>query len=381
MADREFIPQADLKAGYLARKTAIDAAVKRVLESGRYILDGEVASFEREFAEFHGVDQAVAVANGTDALELCLRACGVGPGDAVLTVSHTAVATIAAIDRTGAVAVLVDIDAQRYTMSPESLDRALGDSQLLDGLTPTAVVAVHLYGQPAEMPALCDVARRHGLRVVEDCAQAAGARLAGRPVGTFGDVAAFSFYPTKNLAAFGDAGAVLTDDGELARRVRALRQYGWDEKRVSQSAGMNSRMDELQAAVLRGRLADLESDNQRRRDIAEQYTRGLHETTLRLPLLADGATHVYHQYVVNTKGRDSLHNFLAAERVGTAIHYARPVHLQPAYRRRVRCVGELRETESAAAQVLSLPMYPQLPFEHVEIVVGACRQWSASRPG
>ena len=262
------IPFLDLTAAYRRLQAEIDAALGRVAAGGRYILGDEVAAFESEFAAYLGLDHAVGVASGTDAVMLALRACGVGPGDEVITVSHTAVATVAAIELCGATPRLVDIDAATFTMAPAAFAAAL---------TPRtkAMIVVHLYGNPADMDAIIPIARAHGLAVIEDCAQAHGARYRGRLVGALGDVAAFSFYPTKNLAALGDGGAVATNRPEIADRLRQLRQYGWRERYISEIPGTNSRLDELQAAVLRVRLRRLDEENDARRRLAAAYTQAL----------------------------------------------------------------------------------------------------------
>lgn len=360
-------------ADYLASKDAIDAAIQGVLGRGRYILGPEVEAFEREFAAFVGVPHAMGVGNGTDALVLALRALGVGPGDVVVTVSHTAVATVAAIELVGARPLLVDVDPETCTMSPGHLAATL---EAWAGPRPKAVVVVHLYGHPADMPAITEVARRHGMAVVEDCAQGHGARWGGRAAGTWGDVAAFSFYPTKNLGAIGDGGAVVTGDAGLATRVRRLREYGWRERYISDEPGLNSRLDELQAAILRVKCRRLEADNARRRQLGARYAAGLAGLPLRVPSTRPGADHVFHQYVVRTPARDGLRAFLASRGFPTAVHYPRPVHLQPAYLGRVDLgVGGLGETERAAAEVLSLPMHPHLLDEDVDHVVRLVGEW------
>lgn len=351
------VPQADPRAGYLAHRTEIDAAIRRVLESGRYILGREVQSLEEAFAAYLGVRHAVGVGSGTDALELALRACGVGPGDLVFTVSHTAVATVAAVELVGALPVLVDIDPVTCTMDPHCLEAALARPP---AGTPKAVIPVHLYGQPADMPAILAVARRRGLAVLEDCAQAHGATLDGRRAGAWGDAAAFSFYPTKNLGALGDGGLVATDDPALAERLRLLRNYGWRERYVSDVPGANSRLDELQAAVLNAKLPHLDAENERRRELARVYDGLLADTGLTLPRARPGAAHVFHQYVLCLPRRDALGEHLRRAGIGTLVHYPTPVHLQPAYRGRLPDGGPLPRTEQAARQVLSLPMYPQL---------------------
>ena len=258
------IPQTDPHANYHAHRTEIDAAVQRVLDSGWYILGEEVVAFEREFADYVGASHAVGVASGTDALELALRACGVGAGDLVFTVAHTAVATVAAIELTGATPLLVDICPHSYTMDADCFQAALRDPP--PG-RPRAVVPVHLYGHPADMPSICRIAMEYGLYVVEDCAQAHGAVIDGRTVGAWGHMAAFSFYPTKNLGALGDGGAVVSGDAGMAEKVRALRQYGWRKRYVSAAPGGNSRLDPLQAAILRAKLPHLHSENGDRKSV------------------------------------------------------------------------------------------------------------------
>jgi dTDP-4-amino-4,6-dideoxygalactose transaminase len=316
-----------------------------------------VESFEQEFAAYIGVHHAIGVGNGTDALELSLRACGVGPGDLVFTVSHTAVATVAAIELAGATPVLVDIDPVTYTMDPNCLESALANPP--DG-TPKAVIPVHLYGHPADMPSILELAKRHGLYMLEDCAQSHGATLDGRMTGAWGDIAAFSFYPTKNLGALGDGGMVVTDNPALAERVRLLQQYGWRERYISEIPGGNSRLDELQAAVLRVKLRYLDKENMRRQSLAQTYNSLLADAGLTLPEVGSGVTHVYHQYVVRLPQRDALRTYLRQAGIGTLIHYPKPVHLQPAYQSRLSVVAPLPWTEQVARQVLSLPMFPQL---------------------
>ena len=365
------IPQTDPRANYLAHQTAIDAAVHGVLDSGWYIMGREVKAFEQEFAAFIGVQRAIGVANGTDALELSLRACGVGRGDLVFTVAHTAVATVAAIDLTGATPVLVDIDPVTHTMDPGCLEAALIHPP---AGTPKAVIPVHLYGHPADMPAIVTLAKSHDLFVVEDCAQSHGARLDGRMTGTWGDIAAFSFYPTKNLGALGDGGAVATDSPALAEKVRLLQQYGWRERYISDISGGNSRLDEIQAAILRVKLGWLETENERRREIARRYAIGLSGLPGLILPDAECPGHVYHQYVIRHRERDRLRAWLAEQGIGSLIHYPVPVHLQPAYARQLLCpVGGLPVTEQFCAEILSLPMYPQLSDEQVERVVAAVR--------
>jgi len=351
------IPQSSPKASYLAHQAEIDSAIKRVLESGWYILGRESELFEQEFAAYIQVGHAIGVANGTDALELALRACGVGPGDLVFTVSHTAVATVAAIESTGATPVVVDIDPVSYTIDPACLANALANPPAGQ---PKAVIPVHLYGQPADMPSIMELARRYGLFVVEDCAQSHGATLNGRKTGAWGNIASFSFYPTKNLGALGDGGIVATNDPALAERVRLLRQYGWKQRYVSVIPGGNSRLDELQAAVLRVKLRYLDAENECRRTLARTYDTLLADARVSLPRVRPGAAHVFHQYTVCLPQRDLLGAYLKKAEIGTLVHYPVPVHLQLAYQNRLPLVAPLPVTERIAREVLSLPMYPQL---------------------
>lgn len=364
----------DLHAGYLAVKDELDAAVQRVVNSGWYLLGKELSSFESSFAQWCGQSHCIGVANGTDALELSLRALGIGAGDAVLTVSHTAVATAAAIVRAGATPVFVDIDPKHYTMCPEKLQQAIeshaarGEGQL------KAVIPVHLYGQPADIAAISDIARAHDLAIIEDCAQAHGAKIGDKKVGSFGDLACFSFYPTKNLGAMGDAGAVVTGDDELARRVRCLREYGWEERYVSSiPGGINSRLDEIQAAVLLVKLGVLDAENASRQSIAQQYGAGLGSVdTIRLPAVRPSVSHVYHLYVVQVENREAVRAKLQQDfSIGTGIHYPKPVHQQPAYERYVQPWTDLSHTDAMTPRIMSLPMYPQLEAGQVHRVIKA----------
>jgi dTDP-4-amino-4,6-dideoxygalactose transaminase len=369
------ILQSDPKANYLAHKREIDEAIAGTLDSGWYILGQQVSAFEQEFAGYLGARHCVGVANGTDALHLALRACGIGAGDVVVTVAHTAVATVAAIEMAGAEPLLVDIDPASFTISPEAIEDAIktwrGEGKV------KAITPVHLYGHPANMQAVLEIARRYELKVIEDCAQAHGATINGAQVGTFGDAAGFSFYPTKNLGALGDGGAVVTNDPEVAERARLLREYGWRERYVSEVAGFNSRLDELQAAVLRVKLKYLDEENARRRAIARIYDERLASTPLHLPQCGGVVEHAYHQYAVRSDERDKLRERLREQGIGALIHYPVPVHLQPAYRNRAPVHRRtLPETEQAAQQVLSLPMYPHLTAEQVGRVCEAIVGWS-----
>ena len=372
------IPQTDPKAGFLAQRAEIERAIQRTLDGGRYILGDEVTAFEREFAAFAKAGHGIAVANGTDALEVALRALDLPPGSGVVTVSHTAVATVAAIERAGLVPVLADIEAGFYTLAPEALRRALaGDIDGGNGTKPAirAVIPVHLYGQAAAMGEIAGQARNARVAVIEDCAQAHGAALDGTPVGGFGAAACYSFYPTKNLGAIGDGGLVTTSDASLAERMKMVREYGWKSRYVSDIKGLNSRLDELQAAILRVKLTHLDAANARRREIALLYDEGL-AGVVPTPRLRDGAVHVYHQYVVRVpkESRERIRERIADKGIGTLVHYPVPVHLQPAYRGRIWLAGgALPVTERAAEEVLSLPMYPEMTDAAVAETIAAVK--------
>jgi dTDP-4-amino-4,6-dideoxygalactose transaminase len=352
------------KAQYLAYKDEIDQAIQRVLDRGWYILGQEVRAFEEEFAAYLDMAHGIGVGSGTEAIHLALAACGIGPGDEVITVSHTAVATIAAIKQAGATPVLVDIEPTYYTLDPYLLEKAI---------TPhtKAIIPVHLYGQAADLPAILAIARQHGVKVIEDCAQAHGARYQGRRLGSWGDLACFSFYPTKNLGALGDGGMVVTNAPELAEKVLLLREYGWAERYVSHLPGWNSRLDEVQAAVLRVKLRYLDQDNDRRAGLAQQYSRELANCGLTLPRQRPEATHVYHLYAVLAQRRDELHAFLKSQDIGALIHYPVPVHLQPAYRELSDRGNMFPVTERVANQEISLPLYPELTQKEIHQVIGA----------
>jgi len=365
------IPQTSPRLAYLAQREEIDAAIARVLASDRYILGVEVEGFEREFAERAGTTYAIGVANGTDALHLALRACGITRGDVVVTVANTAVATAAAIEMAGATVAFVDVDEETLTMSPDSLRSFL---RRTDGCR--AVVPVHLYGRSAAMEEILSIAREHDIAVVEDCAQAHGAERHGKKVASFGDVAAFSFYPTKNLGAIGDGGAVTTSRDSIANEIRLLRQYGWQARDDSIEPGFNSRLDEVQAAILRVKLSRLDQDNARRRQIAESYSAAL-SRIVRTPPGEPG--HVYHQYVIRTDRRDELQGALRDAGITTLVHYPTPIHLQRAYSGRVLLPEQgVPITERESRRILSLPMFPQMTDEQVAMVCEAIVRFTES---
>jgi dTDP-4-amino-4,6-dideoxygalactose transaminase len=355
------IPVFDLERQYNAIRDEINEAVTRVLESGWFILGQEVEAFEGGFAAYCSLSHGVGVGSGTEALHLALLACGVGPGDEVIAVPHTAVATVAAIELTGARPVFVDIDPASYIIAPDRVESRITART-------RAIVPVHLYGQAADMDPILEIAQRHGLAVVEDCAQAHGAEYRGRRVGSLGRVACFSFYPTKNLGAYGDGGMVVTDDEVLAQKVRLLRQYGWEKRYVSSLRGLNSRLDELQAAILRVKLRHLDEWNKARRVWARLYDELLAGSGVATPTEMDYGRHVYHLYVVrcpNRAHRDGLKSYLAEHGVGTAIHYPVPIHLQEAYHDLGHRRGDFPMTEACADEILSLPMYPELREDEV----------------
>jgi dTDP-4-amino-4,6-dideoxygalactose transaminase len=363
------IPLASPIAQYRAHKSTIKQAIARVLESGTYILGHEVESFEHAFAAYCNASHAIGVANGTDALALALKAIGIGPGDEVITVSHSALATIAAVLAAGATPVLVDIHPESLTIDPSQLESAIGPKT-------KGIVAVHLYGLPVDLDGVLAVARRNGLKIIEDCAQAVGATYKGRRVGGIADVGCFSFYPTKNLGAIGDGGMIVTNDHMLASRVRRLRQYGWDELRRTDEIGVNSRLDSLQAAILTAKLEHLDQDNARRRKLADRYRSGLANLPIVVPVSGADRKHVYHLYVVMNDDRDGLAKHLAARNIGTAVHYAVPAHRHGGYSARVRLpAGGLPVTERTVGRILSLPMYPELSDDEVDRVVAGVREF------
>jgi len=352
---------ANPSAQFQSYQSEIEAAVLNVLRSNRYILGTEVEVLEREFAEYIGVDYAIGVANGTDALELALRALGIGSGDEVITVSHTAVATVAAIEAAGAIPVLVDVDEKFYTLNPDQLSKVCTQKT-------RAVIAVHIYGQSADLDAIGDFCKKNGLALIEDVAQAHGATWKGKRLGSIGDIGCFSCYPTKNLGAIGDAGLVTTSNKELARKIRMLREYGWQERYISDIPGRNSRLDELQAAILRVKLRYLDDDNKKRRVIAAQYANFLGDQSIQIPEIRENAEHVFHLYVIRTKQRQNLVDHLKSHEIHCGIHYPQPIHLQPAYKGRIRTADSMQVTESLSQEVLSLPIYPELDAQKIRKV-------------
>lgn len=357
-----FVPFVDLKAQYRALKPAMDAAIASVLERTAFILGPEVEAFERAFAAFVGVEHAVGVNSGTDALHLALLACGIGPGDEVITVPNTYIATCEAISHTGATICWVEADARTYNLDPARLEEAITPGT-------RAILPVHLYGQPADMQPIMEVARRRGLRVIEDCAQAHGATYRGQAVGTFGDAACFSFYPGKNLGAYGDGGAVTTRDGAVADRVRLLRNHGQREKYVHLAEGYCHRLDNLQAAVLGVKLPHLHAWNAERRRVAAMYDALLCDVPgVVVPCKFPDVEAVYHLYVVQVPDRAGVMAALKADGIETGIHYPIPLHEQPAYRRLGHHPEDFPISHTMAPKLLSLPMYPELSATQIEFV-------------
>jgi dTDP-4-amino-4,6-dideoxygalactose transaminase/acetyltransferase-like isoleucine patch superfamily enzyme len=361
------VPFVDLKGQYQAIRPEILDALNRVLDSGAYVLGDEVAAFEREFAAYSGAKFGVAVNSGTSALHLALLAAGIGPGDEVITVPFTFVATVAAILYAGARPVLVDIDPRSLTLDVAQLERAIGSRT-------RAIIPVHLYGQPADMDPILAIARRHDLVVIEDAAQAHGAEYKGRRAGSLGDVGCFSFYPGKNLGAYGEGGLVLTGNPEYARTIRMLRDWGQEQKYHHVLKGYNYRMEGFQGAILRVKLRHLETWTEARRAHAARYDRLLASANVTLPIPTADTRHVYHVYAVRSDRRDELQRELQAARIQTGIHYPIPVHLQPAYADLGYGPGAFPESERAAGEVLSLPMYPELtPEQQATVVAAICR--------
>jgi dTDP-4-amino-4,6-dideoxygalactose transaminase len=366
------IPFLDLRAAYLELKAEIDAAVLRSLESGWYIGGAEVEAFEAEYANYCGAQFCIGVGNGLDALHLSLKALGVGPGDEVIVPSNTYIATWLAVTYSGAKPVPVEPDERTYNLNPALIEAAI---------TPRTkvIIPVHLYGQPADLDPILEIARRYGLRVLEDAAQAHGARYKGKRIGAHGDAVAWSFYPGKNLGAIGDAGAVTTNNPELAERVSMLRNYGSRVKYVNELAGYNSRLDPIQAAVLRVKLAYLDEWNERRRLVAGLYLKQLANTGLTLPYVPEWGEPVWHLFVLRSSERDQLQKHLASQGIGTLIHYPIPPHRQQAYAEMGLQEGCLPISEAIHREVLSLPIGPHLSMAQAGRVVEAVQSFAWAR--
>ncbi|MFL5955206.1 MAG: DegT/DnrJ/EryC1/StrS family aminotransferase [Gaiellaceae bacterium] len=366
------VPFGDLARHTDAIREELDAASGRVLSSGRFLFGAELEAFEHAFAGWCGAAHATGVANGTDAITIALQAVGVEAGDEVITVANTCVPTVVGIENLGAKVVLVDAEERSRTIDPSRVEAAITERT-------KAIVPVHLYGQCADLGALADIAERSGLALVEDCAQAHGAEFEGQRAGSVGDAAAFSFYPTKNLGALGDGGAVVTNDASVAEKARLLRNYGERERFEHVLRGRNSRLDELQAAFLSEKLSHLDRWTERRREIARRYSGALQGTQIAGPLELPGRRHGYHLYVVETTDRETFRRHLAAAGVETAVHYPRAIHQQPPYRT-LGAGRDLSVSERLASQVVSLPLYPELTDDEVELVCGALRESPSPSP-
>jgi dTDP-4-amino-4,6-dideoxygalactose transaminase len=362
------IPFLDLKSSYMELHEEMDEAFHRVMASGWYILGNELEAFELEFAAYCEAKHCVGVGNGLEALHLILRAMGIGPGDEVIVPANTYIATWLAVSYTGAVPVPVEPDERSYNLDPLRIEQAITERTKV-------ILPVHLYGQPADMDPILEIAKRHGLKVVEDAAQAHGSRYKGRRVGSLGDAAGFSFYPGKNLGAFGDGGAIVTNDWEVAEKVRLLRNYGSSVKYRNEVKGVNSRLDELQAAFLRVKLRYLDDWNQRRKQISDLYC----DSLVGLPLVLQHVPHrtepVWHLYVIRSPGRDALQQHLIQSGIGTLIHYPVPPHLQPAYSELAYSAGTFPVSEKMSREVLSLPMGPHIKEEEVRQIIAAIKKW------
>ncbi len=362
-------------AQFNSYKNEILEAIYKVCEQGPYILGPEVEAFESEFANYHEIKHCIGVGSGTDAIALTLRAMNIGSGDEVITVSHTALATVAAIVMAGATPVLVDIEEQYYTMDPKKIEPAITSKT-------KAIIPVHLYGQPCDMDHILTIANKYNLLVIEDCAQAHGAEYKHKKVGTIGHVGCFSFYPTKNLGAIGDGGGVITNDYNMYIRLKRIRQYGWDEDRISQEVGVVSRLDEIQAAILRVKLKYLDQDNQKRKEIADSYNAGLQNVELMLPQQRINCKHVYHLYVTKTdyENRDQLKEKLAKQQIELGVHYAYAVHMHVGYKKFIRFASEgLNITEKICKKILSLPIYPELRLENTIVISNIIKRFYADR--
>jgi dTDP-4-amino-4,6-dideoxygalactose transaminase len=366
------IPYLDLKAQYQSIKPEIDAAIARVLDSCQFVLGSEVAGFEQEFATYCGTSECVALNSGTSALHLALLAAGIGPGDEVITVPFTFVASVAVVLYAGAKPVLVDIDPRSFTIDPAAIEAAI---------TPRtkAIMPVHLYGQAADMDPIMGIARRHNLVVIEDAAQAHGAKYKERPVGSIGDMGCFSFYPGKNLGAYGEGGAVTTSNAKYAQTIRMLRDWGQDRKYHHVLRGYNYRMEGFQGAILRVKLRHLDKWTEARRAVVQQYNELLAEYDIETPEEMPWGKHVYHVYTLRADDRDNLQAALTTEGIQTSIHYPVPVHLQPAYADPRYGAGAFPQSERAAKQVLSLPLYPELPSRAIAQVAEAVRKAVGSK--
>ena len=358
---------------YRQHQSEIDEALKKALAEGFYILGGQVTEFEKEFAAFAGTKHAIGVGNGTDSIEIILRGLDIGLGHHVALPSQTAVATAAAVARAGATPVFLDVDPQTFTVTPASLEKVL---QSPVGPTLKAVIAVHLYGHPADLGTLQHLCDAHGLELIEDCAQAHGAAWQGKSVGSIGRAGSFSFYPTKNLGAIGDGGGITTNDDALAEKMRCIRQYGWRRRYISDIEGVNSRLDELQAAILRVKLRHFRKGHERRQQLAQRYAAGLSGTGVEIPAVRPECEHAYHLYVIRSSRRDALLKHLIGRHIPAALHYPAAIHQQPAYDHIRQISPALPHTDALVPEILSLPLHPYLSDEAIDHTVAAVREFA-----
>lgn len=365
------VPFGDLKIHYQAYKPAILGAINRVLESGHFVLGTELETFENNFARFLGADYVAGCASGTEAIYLALAACHIGQGDEVLVVAHTAVPTISAVSMTGARPVFVDIEPNTCLMDTNDLDAKITTKT-------KAIIPVHLYGQMVGMEAILKTAAKHKLFVIEDVAQATGARYRGAIAGTLGDFGAFSFYPSKNLGAFGDGGAICTNNKDNWQKLLMIRNYGQSKRYHHDFIGINSRLDEIQAAILSAQLPHLSEWNERRIAIAKRYTSALSDI-VQTPIVKDDCDHVFHLYVIQVDDRDNLQQYLLEKGIHSLIHYPIPAHLQKAYSYLGYKAGDLPSTERVAGRILSLPMYPELTNDQIDLVIGTIKDFYAGQ--
>jgi dTDP-4-amino-4,6-dideoxygalactose transaminase len=360
----EILNFANPHASYLAHSEEINLAIRRVLDSPKYILGDEVEKFEEEFAEYLGVKYSVGVNSGTDALVLAMRALNLAPGDEVIVPSHTATATVSAVILAGGIPVFADVDQATFTLDPHSVRNAITKRTKI-------IIAVHLYGQACDMESISAIALTHSLKVIEDCAQAHGAMFNDQKVGSFGVLSCFSFFPTKNLGGVGDGGAIATNSLELALKIKSLRQYGWDENRISTLASGVSRLDEIQAAILRVKLQYLDISNKKRIDIASHYDSNLSELPLQTPVIRSNTSHVFHLYVITIDKRESIIEYLKGVGVNPGIHYPVPNHLHPTFKKFTNEKISLVNTEKLSSRILSLPVYPEMTSVQVSKVIEA----------
>ncbi len=365
------IPFGDLSRQLGTIREEINEAVSSTLESGWFVLGKAGEKFESEFAGYVGTRYGVGVGSGTEALHLALVAVGVRPGDEVITVANTCVPTVSAISFAGATPALVDCDPVSYNLDPDKLEATITKKT-------RAIMPVHLYGQAADIDPIISIARKHDIPVVEDCAQAHGTEYKGKKAGTYGDVAAFSFYPSKNLGAYGDGGAVLTNDSSLAERLRMLRNYGQEKRYYHSIKGFNSRLDEIQAAILSVKLKHLDSWNARRREIASIYGSLIGNPVIRLPREMPYGKHIYHLYPIRTQHRDELQSFLSSNGIQTVIHYPIPIHLQKSYSDLGKSKGSFPQAEAHGNEELSLPMFPELADEEVKFISETLNRFTPS---